>query len=81
MTVADESSQLGAGDSLHVPADVLYSGGNVGPALGRRLVVFRPAGMENFFLEAGTSSTEVGTDLGEAVASAVRHGWEFTTTA
>jgi hypothetical protein len=44
-----------------------------------QLLIFSPAGMGNFFLEVGTSSSEVETDPREAVASAVRHGWEFIT--
>lgn len=81
MTVADESSELGPGQTLHLPAEVIHSAGNVGQTRGRRLLIFSPAGMENFFLEVGTSSCELETDLRDAVASAVRHGWEFMTTA
>ena len=81
MTVADESSHLGPGQTLHVPADVIHYGGNVGETTGWRLLIFSPAGMENFFLEVGTSSSEVETDLREAIASAIRHGWEFTASA
>jgi quercetin dioxygenase-like cupin family protein len=81
MTVASESSHLGPGQTLHMPADVVHSGGNAGQTSGRRVLIFTPAGMENFFLEVGTSSSEVETDVSNAVASAIRHGWEFTTIA
>jgi quercetin dioxygenase-like cupin family protein len=81
MMVARESSRLGPGQTLHVPGGVIHSGGNVGQAPGRRLLIFSPAGMENFFLEVGMSSGEAEADLTEAVASAIRHGWEFTASA
>jgi len=33
--------------------------------------------MERFFLEAGVPSAESEIDLRDALASAVRYGWEF----
>ena len=77
MNVAGASVQLEPGQTLHVPADVVHSGGNIGETTGQRLLIFSPAGMENFFLEAGTSSKEVEADARDALASAIRHGWEF----
>jgi quercetin dioxygenase-like cupin family protein len=79
MTVDGESSILQAGQTVHVPADVVHSGGNVGQATGHRVVIFSPAGMENFFLEVGAPTAETEIDVREAVASAVLHGWEFIT--
>jgi quercetin dioxygenase-like cupin family protein len=81
MSVAGQSSRLVPGQAVHVPADVVHSGGNVGQTTGRRIVLFSPAGMEKFFLEVGAASAEAEIDTRHAVASAIRHGWEFTTTA
>jgi hypothetical protein len=51
----------------------------VGDATGRRVLIFTPAGIENFFLEAGAPSLEDEVDPRTALASALRHGWEFVT--
>jgi quercetin dioxygenase-like cupin family protein len=76
MEVDGVRSVLRAGDTIHVPRGVLHSGGNVGPAAGRRVVLFSPAGMERFFLEAGAATPEQ-VDLAAVVAAAMRHGWEL----
>jgi quercetin dioxygenase-like cupin family protein len=76
-TVEGQSSRLGAGETIHVPADVIHSGGNVGDDTGRRVVIFSPGGMEQFFLELGTDSPDQEVDVRDAVAAAIRHGWRF----
>ena len=50
---AARCAQLGAGDTAHVPVGCVHSGGNVGREMGRRVVIFSPAGVEGFFLEVG----------------------------
>jgi quercetin dioxygenase-like cupin family protein len=77
MTVAGATARLGAGQSIHIPAGVVHAGGNVGADRGRRLIVFSPAGMEEFFREAGTASPEAEADRGAALQAAARHGWRF----
>src|SRR5947209_5925815 len=77
MSVDGRPCRLSAGQTLHIPADLVHAGGNVGAATGRRVLIFSPAGMENFFLEAGAPSPEDEVDPRAAFASAVRHGWEF----
>jgi mannose-6-phosphate isomerase-like protein (cupin superfamily) len=77
MTVAGTTARMRPGQTLHVPAGVVHSGGNVGDEPGRRLLIFSPAGMEEFFREAGAPSPEAEVDRGEALASALRHGWRF----
>jgi quercetin dioxygenase-like cupin family protein len=77
MVVAGERSRLRAGDTLVVPPDTVHSGGNIGERAGRRLIVFSPAGLERFFLEAGAPAPDAEVDLGAALAAATRHGWEF----
>jgi quercetin dioxygenase-like cupin family protein len=77
MTVDGDSRTLRAGDTVHVPAGVVHSGGNVGDAAGRRIVMFSPAGLERFFLEVGAAEPEAAVDITEALAGATRHGWEF----
>ena len=54
--IGGQSSRLNPGDTVHVPADVIHSGGNVGKGRGRRIVIFSPAGMEGFFSEVGTQA-------------------------
>jgi len=44
---------------------------------GRRVVIFSPAGMEHFFLEAGQPTADSEPDLAAVLASATRHGWQF----
>jgi mannose-6-phosphate isomerase-like protein (cupin superfamily) len=70
-------SHLSAGETIHVPRRVIHSSANVGRQPGHRVVVFSPAGMERFFLEAGASTPDGEIDLAAALASASRHGWEF----
>jgi quercetin dioxygenase-like cupin family protein len=77
MTVAGATERLGPGQTLHVPAGVVHAGGNVGAGPGRRLLIFSPAGMEEFFREAGAPSPEAEVDNRSALESALRHGWRF----
>jgi quercetin dioxygenase-like cupin family protein len=77
MTVAGATERLGPGQTLHVPAGVVHAGGNVGADPGRRLLIFSPAGMEEFFREAGAQWPEAEVDPGAALGSALRHGWRF----
>ncbi len=69
--------KLSAGESIHIPQGVAHSGGNVGQRTGRRVVIFSPAGMERFFLEAGQPTADSEPDLAAVLASATRHGWQF----
>ncbi len=77
MDLAGERSVLHPGETIHVPAGVVHSGGNVGSQAGRRLVLFHPAGVESFFREVGTESPSEPVDVSAVLASAARHGWEF----
>jgi quercetin dioxygenase-like cupin family protein len=77
MVVEGERSLLRAGDTIHVPRGAVHSGGNVGSATGRRVVIFSPAGVERFFLEVGVATPAERIDPATALASAMRHGWEF----
>ena len=79
MEIGGEAVCLSAGETVHIPKGVVHSGGNVGAGPGRRVVVFTPAGMEGFFLEAGSATEEDEPDAGAAMASAAHHGWEFVT--
>jgi quercetin dioxygenase-like cupin family protein len=71
-------SRLSAGETIHVPRGVVHSGANVGGQPGRRVMLFSPSGIERFFIEAGAATPDGETDPASALASAVRHGWEFT---
>jgi mannose-6-phosphate isomerase-like protein (cupin superfamily) len=44
---------------------------------GRRVLIFSPAGMEQFFLQAGAPTAESEVDQAQVLAAALRHGWEF----
>jgi quercetin dioxygenase-like cupin family protein len=78
-TVAGVTEHSGPGATVHIPAGVVHSGANVGPEAGRRLLIFSPAGMEEFFREAGAPSPEAEVERGAALESALRHGWRFST--
>lgn len=77
MEVEGVRHELGAGDSLHVPRGVEHSGGTLGDAPGRRLLVFAPAGMERFFLAAGAGRPEAVVGRAELARIATEHGWRF----
>jgi quercetin dioxygenase-like cupin family protein len=70
-------SRLAAGETVHVPPGVVHASANVGGRAGRRVVLFSPAGMERFFLEAGAPAPDAEADVASVLASAGRHGWEF----
>lgn len=77
MDVDGQRSRIAAGQTIHVPRNVIHSGGNVGQQPGRRIVLFSPAGLERFFLETGASTPQAPVDVAAALASASRYGWEF----
>jgi quercetin dioxygenase-like cupin family protein len=77
MTIDGSTERLEAGQSVHIPAGVVHSGGNVGDGPGRRLILFSPAGMESFFVEAGATAPDAEVDRGAALDAAMRHGWRF----
>jgi uncharacterized cupin superfamily protein len=77
MLIDGARHRLSAGETVHVPSDTVHSGANVGSAQGRRVLVFSPAGMERFFLEAGSSSPDEQPDATRLYDAAQRHGWEF----
>jgi quercetin dioxygenase-like cupin family protein len=68
---------LTAGETVHVHADTVHATANVGDTEGRRVLVFSPAGMERFFLEAGAPTADEPMDAAKALEAAIRHGWEF----
>jgi quercetin dioxygenase-like cupin family protein len=69
--------RLSCGQTVHVPQGVLHSGVNVGGRTGRRVLIFSPAGMERFFLDAGVPTPDGEVDPAAVFAAAARHGWEF----
>ena len=77
MELEGARARLSAGETIHIPRGAVHSGGNVGETVGRRVVIFSPAGMERFFLEAGQPTAESEPDLAAVLESATRHGWEF----
>jgi quercetin dioxygenase-like cupin family protein len=77
MEVDGEESRLGPGETIHVPADAVHASASLGDRAGRRVLIFSPAGMESFFLEAGATSADEQVDPAAALAAAQRYGWEF----
>jgi quercetin dioxygenase-like cupin family protein len=77
MEVDGARRQLAAGQTIHIPQGAVHTGANTGGEIGRRVVLFSPAGMERFFLEAGAPTPDGEIDLAAALASATRYGWEF----
>lgn len=77
MEVAGKRMHVSAGETVHVPCGVIHSGRNVGEQMGRRVLLFSPAGMERFFLEAGAPAPGSEVDRAATAATAMRHGWEF----
>ena len=77
MELDGASTKLSAGETIHIPKAVAHCGANVGQRTGRRVVIFSPAGMERFFLEAGQPTAESEPDLAAVLESATRHGWQF----
>ena len=70
LTIDGERRELGPGDSAHVPAGTLHSGGNIGDVEGRRVVVFSPAGVEGWFRAVAAEPERAGE-------LALAYGWEF----
>lgn len=77
MTLDGTRSRLSEGQTIHIPRGVIHSGVNIGRRPGRRVLLFTPAGMERFFLEAGAPTQAAEIDPAETLASAARFGWEF----
>jgi quercetin dioxygenase-like cupin family protein len=77
MEIGGRRARLAVGETVYIPRGVIHSGANIGRQPGRRVVLFSPAGMERFFLETGAPTADGEIDLADALASAVRHGWEF----
>jgi quercetin dioxygenase-like cupin family protein len=79
MEVEGQPLRLEAGQTVHVPCGVVHAGGTLGDEPGRRVIVFSPAGLERFFLEAGAPAPGEEAGRAEALEAATRHGWEFVT--
>lgn len=67
-----EERRLEAGDTVHVPRGAVHGIRNAGDTVGKRVLVFQPAGIEGFFL--GIASTPAA----ELAALADAHGWDFS---
>jgi mannose-6-phosphate isomerase-like protein (cupin superfamily) len=77
MQVDGQRYRIAAGQTIHVPRGVVQSSRNVDAATGGRIVIFSPAGIERFFLEAGAPTADAAVDLAAALAAATRYGWKF----
>jgi quercetin dioxygenase-like cupin family protein len=70
-------SALHAGQTIHVQAGAVHAGANVGTETGHRVIVFSPAGVEEFFLRAGAAQAGIRFDPAVMLELASRYGWEF----
>lgn len=77
MTVGTDTTELGPGDSIHIPAGTPHSGSCIGDEPGRRLVVFSPAGIEGFFRAIGSPSPGEVAEPETIVAATQQYGWVF----
>jgi quercetin dioxygenase-like cupin family protein len=77
MHVDGRASTLAAGETLHIPRAIVHSSRNVGTTPGRRVLIFSPAGVEEFFREAGVASSGTEPDAATVAAAAARHGMVF----
>lgn len=77
VTMDARVARLKPGQTLHVPAGTVHATRNVGTRRGRRMLIYSPAGIERFFLEAGAVTADAGVNLGALVDAATRYGWEF----
>ena len=73
LEVEGRRRELRAGDTAFIPRGDLHSGGTLGDDPVHRVLVFAPAGMDEFFeLLARTN------DAGEMLALATKYGWSFS---
>ena len=77
MEVDGARFRLSGGQTVHVPRGVIHSGANIGDQPGRRVLLFSPAGMERFFLDAGAATPGGELDAAATLVHATHHGWEF----
>ena len=77
IVIDGDRTELGPGETIRIPAGVLHSGGNIGRAPGKRVVIFSPAGPEKFFLEIGASEPGQSFDMRAVLEAATRHGFVF----
>lgn len=73
----------GAGSFVYIPRGTVHRFKNVGDATARMLLMFTPAGAENFFFEAGVPATKGGTpppvgpeEIERTLTLAPKYGWE-----
>ena len=73
-----------AGSFVHIPKGTLHRFKNVGATPAKILVLFTPAGMENFFFEAGLPAQEGGSapplgpeEIERTLAAAPKYGMEL----
>ena len=72
MEIDGERVELRPGDTVHVPRGVVHGGGTLGDEPVERVLVFAPAGMEEFFerlAQAGDAQT--------MLRLAGEFGWDF----
>lgn len=78
VTVDGERRITGPGDTITIPPGTEHGAELLGEEPGRRVVIFSPGGMEEFFAAAGTEQPGEQYDLRQLLELAARYGWRFT---
>jgi mannose-6-phosphate isomerase-like protein (cupin superfamily) len=80
----DRTFMASAGSFVHIPRGTLHRFKNVGATPARMLTFFTPAGMEDFFFEAGLPTQEGGSapplgpeEIERTLAAAPKYGMEL----
>jgi mannose-6-phosphate isomerase-like protein (cupin superfamily) len=80
----DRTFMASAGSFVHIARGTLHRFKNVGATPAKMLVLFTPAGMENFFFEAGLPAQEGGSapplgpeEIERTLAAAPKYGMEL----
>lgn len=71
MAIDGERQQMGPGDTVHIPEGIRHEGGTLDDERVERIVVFAPAGMEEFFEAVALAEPS------ELLPLAARYGWDF----
>jgi mannose-6-phosphate isomerase-like protein (cupin superfamily) len=83
LVTEEGETALGPGALVNVPKGTFHAFENRGDTAARRLVAFRPAGIERFFLEVGIPADDRRSppaerqDPRKLLETAARYGWEI----
>lgn len=73
----EERMEVPTGSTIHIPPGLLHAGGTAGDEPLERVVVFSPAGIEEFFAAIGAETPDAAVDGSALLRLAGEYGWEF----